>query len=47
MAWLATRWLGPETAAPAAWLAAGAPFLVWYSQECRNYAFVMLASVVA
>jgi len=47
MAWLADRWLGRETAAPAAWLAAGSPFLVWYSQECRNYAFVMLAAVLA
>jgi 4-amino-4-deoxy-L-arabinose transferase-like glycosyltransferase len=47
MAWLAARWTGRETAAPAAWLAAGSPFLVWYSQECRNYAFLILASVLA
>ena len=47
MAWLAARWSGRETAAPAAWLTAGAPFLVWYSQECRNYAFLILASVLA
>jgi len=47
MAWLAARWSGRETARPAAWLAAGSPFLVWYSQECRGYAFVMLAAVLA
>ena len=28
---LSARWLGEETAAPAAWLAAGSPFLVWYA----------------
>src|SRR5262249_17429239 len=38
---------GRETVPAAAWLTAGSPFLVWYSQECRNYAFVMLASVLA
>ena len=47
MAWLAERWSGRETAPPAAWLAAGAPFLVWYSQECRNYMFLILASALA
>lgn len=47
MAWLAARWLGRETAAPAAWLAAGSPFLVWYSQEARNYALLLLAAVTA
>lgn len=40
MAWMAARWLGRETAVPAAWLAAGSPFLVWYSQEARNYALL-------
>ena len=39
-AWLAARWLGRETAVPAAWLTAGSPFLVWYSQEARNYALL-------
>jgi uncharacterized membrane protein len=38
VAWLASRWLGRSSAVPAAWLAAGSPFLVWYSQEARNYA---------
>ena len=47
MAWLATRFTGRETAAPAAWLTAGAPFAIWYSQECRNYAFLLLASALA
>lgn len=47
MAWLASRWLGRSAAAPAAWLTAGSPFLIWYSQECRNYAFLMLATVLA
>jgi 4-amino-4-deoxy-L-arabinose transferase-like glycosyltransferase len=47
MAWLARRWLGRDTVPAAVWLTAGSPFLVWYSQECRNYAFVMLAAVLA
>jgi len=47
MAWLATRWLGREVAVPAAWLTAGSPFLVWYSQEARNYSLLVLATVVA
>ena len=47
MAWLAARWTGRETVAPAAWLTAGSPFLVWYSQECRNYEFVMLATTLS
>jgi mannosyltransferase len=44
-AWLAARWLGDDAAAPAAWLAAGSPFLVWYGQEARNYA-MLIACVV-
>ena len=44
MAWVAARWLGRETAAPAAWLAAASPFLVRYSQEARGYAWVMLGA---
>jgi uncharacterized membrane protein len=41
VAWLAARWLGLEVATPAAWLAAGSPFLVWYSQEARDYALLL------
>jgi 4-amino-4-deoxy-L-arabinose transferase-like glycosyltransferase len=47
MAWLARRWLGEETAIPAAWLSAASPFLVWYSQEARNYAMLMLCVVLS
>lgn len=47
MAWVAARWLGRETAAPAAWLAAFSPFLVRYAQESRGYAWVMLAACVS
>ena len=47
MAWLATRWLGRASAAPAAWLAAGSPFLVWYSQETRNYSWLVLWAIVS
>jgi len=46
-AWLASRWLGRATAVPAAWLAATAPFLVWYGQEARNYALLMLCVAVS
>ncbi len=41
-AWLSARWLGRDTAGTAAWLAAGSPFLVWYSQEARNYSLLVL-----
>ena len=44
---LAGRWLGEETALPAAWLAAGSPFLVWYAQEARNYTLLMLFACLA
>jgi len=47
MAWLATRWLGRGTAVAAAWLAALSPFLVWYSQEARNYTMLMLMTCVS
>src|SRR6185436_15614334 len=47
MAWLAARFVGRDAAVPAAWLAAGSPFLVWYSQEARNYAFLILAAAGA
>jgi mannosyltransferase len=44
---LSARWLGEETAVPAAWLAAGSPFLVWYAQEARNYTLLMLCACLA
>ncbi len=44
---LAARWLGEETAVPAAWLAAGSPFLVWYGQEARNYTLLMLCACLS
>lgn len=47
MAAVATLWLGAETAVLAAWLAALSPFLVWYSQEARNYALLMLCACLA
>ena len=47
MAWLARRWLGRETAVAAAWLTAGSPFLIWYSQEARSYSQLVFATVVA
>ncbi len=47
LAWLASRWLGRDAAAPAAWLAAGSPFLVWYSQEARNYSLLVLCVALA
>lgn len=47
LAWLAVRWLGRETAVPAAWLAACSPFLVWYSQEARNYMLLVLCVCLA
>ncbi len=47
MAWLAHRWLGRAATTPAAWLAAGSPFLVWYSQETRNYSLLVLWAIVS
>ncbi len=47
MAWLAARFVDRESAPAAAWLTAASPFLVWYSQECRNYAFVILGAATA
>lgn len=47
IAWLAARWLGESAAVPAAWLAAGSPFLVWYAQEARNYTLLMLCACLA
>jgi mannosyltransferase len=47
LAWLAARWLGRDEAVWAAWLAAGSPFLVWYSQEARGYMQLVLLAGVA
>jgi mannosyltransferase len=47
IAWLADRWLGRATAGWAAWLAACSPFMVWYSQEARPYAMLMLLVCVS
>jgi len=47
IAWLARLWIGRDAATPAAWLAAGAPFLVWYSQEARCYSQLMLLVVLS
>lgn len=47
MAWLAHRWLGRTTAIAAAWVTAFSPFMVWYAQEARNYALLILCVCVA
>ncbi|MBI1798805.1 MAG: glycosyltransferase family 39 protein [Candidatus Eisenbacteria bacterium] len=47
MAWVAARWLGRREAEWAAWLAAVSPFLVWYSQEARPYAMLILFTCVS
>lgn len=47
LAWMSGRWLGRDTIVPAAWLAAGSPFLVWYSQEARNYSLLFLCVTLA
>ena len=47
VAWLGARWVGRETVIPAAWLAACSPFLVWYSQEARNYSLLMLCACLS
>ena len=44
---LAARLLGERARAPAAWTGALAPFLVWYGQEARNYAFVIFFATAA
>ena len=44
LAWLAARWLGRDAAVWAGWLAAGSPFLVWYSQEARGYMQLILCA---
>lgn len=47
LAWMSGRWLGRDTIVPAAWLAAGSPFLIWYSQEARNYVLLFLCVTLA
>jgi 4-amino-4-deoxy-L-arabinose transferase-like glycosyltransferase len=47
LARLAGVWIGREAVVPAAWLAAGSPFLVWYSQEARNYSQLMLCATLS
>jgi len=47
LAALARAWLGREMQAPAAWLAACSPFLVWYSQEARSYSLMVLFVVLS
>jgi mannosyltransferase len=47
MAWLAHRWLGRNSVIPAAWLVAASPFLVWYSQETRNYSWLVLWAILS
>jgi hypothetical protein len=45
-AWTAGRLVGPRTARLAVLLVAVNPFLVWYSQEARGYAFAVLFAVL-
>jgi hypothetical protein len=47
LTWLAAGWVGREAAIAAAWLAALSPFLVWYSQEARNYMPLILCVCLA
>jgi 4-amino-4-deoxy-L-arabinose transferase-like glycosyltransferase len=47
IAWLARRWIGRDAGIAAAWLAAASPFLIWYSQEARNYALLILCVCVS
>lgn len=44
---VARRWLGGAAAGWAAWAMAASPFLVWYGQEARNYALVVLCACLA
>ena len=44
---LARRAAGESAFLPAAWLTALSPFVVWYGQELRNYAFVLLWATLA
>lgn len=45
--WGASPLFRPRTLALGTWLLAISPFHIWYSQEARGYAFVMLFSVLA
>lgn len=47
MAVLANEWVGREAVKPAAWLTALSPFLVWYSQETRNYMLLILCGCLS
>jgi 4-amino-4-deoxy-L-arabinose transferase-like glycosyltransferase len=47
MAMLAREWIGDRAVKPAAWLTAFSPFLVWYSQETRNYMLLMLCACLS
>lgn len=47
IAGLARRAAGEEAALPAAFLVALSPFVTWYGQELRNYAFVFLWATLA
>ncbi len=47
MAVLAQVWIGVRAVKPAAWLTALSPFLVWYSQEARNYMLLMLCACLS
>jgi 4-amino-4-deoxy-L-arabinose transferase-like glycosyltransferase len=41
------RWLSARVGVAAAWLTAGSPFLIWYAQEARNYALLVLCTGLA
>ncbi len=45
--WCASPIFRARTVALGAWLLAISPFHIWYSQEARGYAFVMLFAVLA
>jgi mannosyltransferase len=47
VAFLARRAAGNRAFLPAAWLTALSPFVTWYGQELRNYAFAMLWAALA
>ena len=47
MAVLARSWVGREAVVPAAWITALSPFLVWYSQEARNYMLLILVTALS
>ena len=47
MAWMAGRLFGARAGVASAWLGAFSPLHVYYSQEVRGYALVMLLSLIA